>query len=123
MLGNSQCTAKQQFDNLAQEGKKLLNNISIILAIISANIEEENWSMDKEPKLHKKNKLKTIKTAYDTKLKRYTYNENTTVPENEVIRIELGDIFLHYCFYPDQGTYIRIKDPNKEHSAKSRSIN
>ena len=55
MAGNFQCTTKQQFDNLDQEGKKLLNNI------ISANIEEEDWLMDNEPKLYKNNKLKTIK--------------------------------------------------------------
>ena len=51
-------------------------------------------------------------------LKRYTHSENTVVPENEAIRIKLGDTFLHYCFHPDQGTYIRIKNPNKEQSAK-----
>ena len=44
--------AKQQFDNLDQAGKDILNDL------VESNVKEVDWPAGKEPKFHKKRGLK-----------------------------------------------------------------
>ena len=112
MAGKQPNSAKHQFEHLDQAGKDILNNL------VEADIKEVEWPAGKEPKFDKKRGLKYSQALYDTNLKKYMCNNtNLPFPENEAIKIDLGDSALYYCIHPEEKKYIRIISP-KEMTAK-----
>ena len=104
MVGNHNRTAQSQFEALDTEGKKTLHNA------YTATPEEIEWETDTI--FSGKRNLRTVRVSFDTKLKKYTIPEsNTEVPENEAIKINLGDTFIHYRYHTERKTYVHIPDP------------
>ena len=52
------------------------------------------------------------RVTYDTKAKRYTYQEKT-VPEGEPIRLDIVDSYIYFSYHPTKKEYIMIDTPNR----------
>ena len=116
MVGKQQNPAKQQLENLDQSSKDILNDL------LDSDVEEMDWPAGKEPKFYNKSGLKYLQVLYDTNLKKYVCNDkNVPVLENKVIKIDLVDSELYYCFCPEEEEYIRIKTP-KDMTAKYTTL-
>ena len=49
---------------------------------------------------------------YDNRTKRYIgVNSPLSVPEVNIIKIDLGNNTLHYCYHPTEKSYVRIQPP------------
>ena len=67
----------------------------------------------------KKKAARAIRSVYDTKTKRYIYNNINTVAPDEPIRLELADAFFHFCYCPERNEHIKIDTlPRQEAGAK-----
>ena len=97
--------AKHQWDRLDAEGRRIINEI------LTATPEKVEWSEDTELKFTKKRTTRAIRSAYDTKTKRYTYYDNNIVAPGDPIRLELADAFFHFCYHPERKEHINIDTP------------
>ena len=91
--------AKDLFTELAQDSTE--------------NIE---WPDDHQPKHHPKKGGKYSRVAYDKRTKRYTTIDGKTpsqVPGTEIVKIDLRNSTIHYCYHPVEDKYILYKPPNK----------
>ena len=52
------------------------------------------------------------KVAYDTKAKRYTYQEKT-VPAGELIRLDIPNSYIYFSYHPTKKEYVVINTPNR----------
>ena len=82
--------AKTQWDRLDVEGRNLINGI------LTAETEEIEWPTNTEPKFPKKRTAKTIRMAYDSKTKKYIYNNPSTMALSKAIRLELSEAFFSF---------------------------
>ena len=71
------------------------------------------WPEGAEPKFTRKRTPKATRVAYDTKTKRYTYQDNNAVAAGEPIRLETSDAFFHFGYHPERKEYIRIKSQTR----------
>ena len=73
MVGESQLMeqAKKQWEKLDAEGHKIINDL------ITADTERTVWLENIKPKFTRKKGAKITKVTYNTKAKRYTYQEKT----------------------------------------------
>ena len=98
MSGKSQYReqAKRQWEKLDAEGRKIINDL------IVADQDRTIWPENTEPKFTGKKGVKLIKVAFDTKSKKYmhTYEEKEEVPVKEVIRLDISDAHIYFCFHP-----------------------
>ena len=96
--------AQLQFEALNADGKKTL------CKAYTATPEDIEW--ETEMVFSRKRNQKTVQVSFDTKLKRYTIPEsNTEVPENEAIKINLGNMFIHYRYHIKRKVHVHIPDP------------
>ena len=88
--------AKKQWEKLDAKGYKIINNL------IVADKDRTIWSENTEPKFNGKKGAKLIKVAFDTKSKKYMYahKEKEEVPVEEVIRLDIPDAHIYFCFHP-----------------------
>ena len=102
--------AKKQWEKLDVEGRKIINDL------IVADKDRTIWLENTEPKFTGKKGVKLIKVAFDTKSKKYThaYEEKEEVPVNEVIRLDLPDVHIYFCFHPTKNEYVVIDAPNRQ---------
>ena len=84
---------KTQWERLDMEGRNVINGI------LTARTEEVEWPTNTEPKFQKKKTAKPIRTAYDSKMRRYIYSDTSTVPQGKPIKLELSEAFLHICYH------------------------
>ena len=106
MAGTNQAnrTAQQQFEALNADAKKTLRDA------YTATPEEIDW--DSDTVYSKRKNQKTIRVSFDTKLKRYTTTESSSiVPEEEAIKVHLGDTYIHYRYHSEMETHVHIPDP------------
>ena len=99
MMGVQYHQALDQYKELDKEGKDTLKRT------IAAPLEEVEWPKNEMPKFHKKRNLKPICVNYDTKVTLYMTNYMPIDPR-EVIKIDLGDTSLHYCWHSERKMYI-----------------
>ena len=52
------------------------------------------------------------KVAYNTKAKRYTYQEKT-VPVGELIRVDISNSYIYFSCHPTKKEYVVINAPNR----------
>ena len=103
---------KEKFEGLDQPAKDLLKEL------VNAKVEEIEWPEDHTPKFHPKKATRHSRVAYDTITKKYTgVDTSITVPEVNIIKIDLGDNALHYCYHPTKKMYVRVQPP-KDFQAK-----
>ena len=96
---------KYQWDRLNVEGCKIINKI------LTATPEKVEWLEGTEPKFTRKTTTKATRVAYDTKMKRYTYHNNSVIVAREPISLETSDAFFHFCYHPERKQHIRIESP------------
>ena len=65
-----------------------------------------------EPKFIGKKGAKMTRVTYDTKAKRYTYQENR-VPAGELIRLDIPDLYIYFSYHPTKREYVVIDAPNR----------
>ena len=65
-----------------------------------------------EPKFTRKKGAKMTKVAYDTKAKRYTYQEKT-VPVGELIKLHIPNSYIYFSYYPAKKEYVMIDTQNR----------
>ena len=82
---------KYQWDRLDMEGHRIRNEI------LTATPEKVEWPEDTKPKFTRKRTTRAIRAAYDTKMKRYMYHDNSIVAAGEPIRLETAGTFFHFC--------------------------
>ena len=101
--------AKKQWEKLDAEGHKIINDL------IVADKDRTIWLENTEPKFTGKKGAKLIKVAFDTKSKKYThaYEEKEEVPVEEVIRLDIPDAHIYFCFHPTKNEYVVIDAPNR----------
>ena len=101
--------AKKQWEKLDAEGRKIINDL------ILADKDRTVWPENTEPKFTRKKGAKLIKVAFNTKSKKYThaYKEKEEVPVEEVIRLDIPDAHIYFCFYPTKNEYVMIDAPNR----------
>ena len=101
--------AKKQWEKLDAEGHKIINDLLV------ADKDKTVWPENTEPKFTRKKGAELIKVAFDTKSKKYThtYEEKEEVPVEEVIRLDIPDAHIYFCFYPTKNEYIMIDAPNR----------
>ena len=88
--------AEITFDALDQAAKDLLTELA---QDSSENIE---WPDDHQPKHHPKKGGRYSHIAYDKRTKRYTTIDGKTpsqVPGTEIMKIDLGNSAIHYCYH------------------------
>ena len=114
MTGNNYFnrTAQQQFKALDADTKRTLHTA------YTEEQKEIEWKT--KTVYNKKKNQRIVQVSFDTKLKWYTaLDSNTIAPENEAIKVHLGDTFIHYRYHPDRKIHIHILDPPRsEASAK-----
>ena len=106
MAGTNQVnrTAQQQFEVLDVDAKKTLCDT------YTATLEEIDW--DSNTVYSKRKTQKTIRVSFDTKLKRYTTTESSSiVPDEEAIKVHLSDTYIHYRYHLERETHVHIPDP------------
>ena len=94
-------------------GKTLVGQIrhgrcNLINGILTVEAEKIEWPEDAEPKFTKKRATSAIRSAYDTKTKRYIYNNTNTVAPSKPIRLELGDVLFHFCYHLVRKEHVKI---------------
>ena len=101
--------AEITFDMLDQAAKDLLTRLA---QDSSENIE---WPDDHQPKHHPKKGSRCSCIAYDKRTKRYTTIDGkpSQVPGTEIMKINLGNSAIHYCYHPVEEDYILYKPPNE----------
>ena len=69
-----------------------------------------------EPEFTRKKGAKLIKVAFDTKSKTYmhTYEGKEEVPVEEVIRLDIPDAHIYFCFHPTKNEYVVIDASNRQ---------
>ena len=84
MAGESQLMeqAKKQWEKLDAEGHKIINDL------ITEDTERALWPENTEPNVTRKKGAKMTRVTYDTKAKRYTYQEKP-VPPGEPFRLDI----------------------------------
>ena len=110
--------AEITFDALDQAAKDLLTELA------QDSAENIEWPDDHQPKHHPKKGGKYSYIAYDKRTKRYTTIDSKTpnqVPGTEIMKINLGNSAIHYCYHPVEDEYILYKPPN-EFQAKYMAI-
>ena len=102
--------AKKQWEKLDVEGCKIINDL------IVADKDRTIWLENTEPKFTGKKGAKLIKVAFDTKSKKYmhTYKEKEEVPVDEVIRLDIPDVHIYFCFHRTKNEYVVIDAPNRQ---------
>ena len=105
MAGESQLMeqTRKQWEKIDAEGRKIFNDL------ITEDTERTVWPENMEPKFTGR---KGAKMTYDTKAKRYTYQENT-VPAGELIRLDIPDSYIYFSYHPTKQKYIMIDAPNR----------
>ena len=108
MAGESQLMeqAKKQWEKLDAEGHKIINDL------ITADTERTVWPEDMESKFTGKKGAKMIRVTYDTKAKRYTYQEKT-VQAGELIRFDIPNSYIYFSYHPIKKENIMIDAPNR----------
>ena len=98
MVGESHLKeqAKFQWGRLDVEGHSLINKI------LTTETEKVEWPENAEPKFTKKRTAKAIRMAYDSKTKKYIYNDTSTVGLSKPIRLELLKTFFHICYHTEK---------------------
>ena len=97
------------FNALDQATKDLLTELA------QDNSENIEWPDDHQPKHHPKKGGRYSCIAYDKRTKRYTTINGKTpsqVPGTEIVKINLGNSVIHYCYNPVKDEYILYKSPN-----------
>ena len=89
--------------------------------ILTAETEEVEWIANTEPKFLKKRMADAITTTYDSKTKKYIYNNTSTMPPSKPIRLELSQAFLHFSYHPERKEDIKI-DPPAQQEAGTRYV-
>ena len=98
--------AKDKFESLNQPAKDLLTEL------VNTEVEDREWPEDHKPKLHPKKGTKHSRVAFDKRTRRYTSLDAAfSVPEVNIIKIDLGNNALHYCFHPTKQVYVRVQKP------------
>ena len=85
--------AKKQWEKIDTEGHKIINDL------ITEDTERTVWLENTEPKFTGKKGTKMTRVTYDTRAKRYTYQDNT-VPEGEPIRLDTPDLYIYSSYHP-----------------------
>ena len=95
MVGESQlmAQAKKQWEKIDAEGCKIINDL------ITEDTERAVWPENTEPKFTRKKGAKITRVTYDTKAKRYTYQEKT-VPAGELIRLDIPNSYSYFSYHP-----------------------
>ena len=108
MAGESQLMeqAKKQWEKLDAKGRKIINDL------ITEVTERTVWPENTEPKFTGKKGAKMTRVTYDTKAKRYTYQEKT-VPAGEPIRLDIPNSYIYFSYHPSKKEYIMIDAPNR----------
>ena len=108
MAGESQLMeqAKKQWEKLDAEDCKIINDL------ITADTERTVWLESMEPKFTGKKGAKMTKVTYDTKAKRYTYQEKT-VPAGELIMLDIPNSYIYFTYHPTEKEYVVIDAPNR----------
>ena len=86
-----------------------MEGCSLINEILTVETEKVEWPANAEPKFMKKKTSKAIRSAYDSKMKRYIYNDTSTMAPGEPIRLELSEAFFHFCYHPERKEHIKIE--------------
>ena len=98
--------AKKQWEKLDAEGRKIINNL------LTADADRTEWLENTEPKFTRKKGAKMTKVTYDTKAKRYTYQEKT-VPAGETIRLDIPNSYIYFSYHPAKKEYVMIDALNR----------
>ena len=96
--------AKKQWEKLDAEGHKIINNL------LMTDVERAEWPENTEPKFTRKRGAKITKVTYDTKAKRYTYQDSTSGRTDQVRHSKL----IHLLQLPSsKKEYVMIDAPNR----------
>ena len=98
--------AKKQWEKLDAEARKIINDL------LTADTERTVWPKNTKPKFTRKKGAKMTKVTYDTKAKRYTYQEKT-VPAGEPIRLDIPNSYICFSYHPTKKEYVVIDTPNR----------
>ena len=108
MSGQYREQAEKQWEKLDGEGRKIINDL------IVENKDRTIWPENIEPKFTRKKGAKLIKVAFDTKSKKYTHAyEEKEVPVKEVIRLDIPDAHIYFCFHQTKNKYVVIDAPSR----------
>ena len=101
---------KDTFNVLDQAAKDLLTELA------QENADNIEWPEDHQPKHHPKKGGKYSRIAYDKRTKRYTTTDGNTpsqVPGTKIMKIDLGNSTIHYCYHLIKDEYVIYKPPNE----------
>ena len=119
MISNLPRTAENTSrDYLKGSHNNKCEDLKELIRILNTEVEEIEWPEDHAPKFHPKKATKHSWVAYDKRTKKYTgIDTPLIVPEVEIIKIDLGNNVLYYCYHPTEKAYIRVQ-PLKDFQAK-----
>ena len=82
----------------------------------SSRQRQNNMAGKHRTKVYRKERSKIDKVAFDTKSKKYmlTYEEKEEVLAEEVIRLDIPDAHIYFCFHPTKNEYVVIDAPNRQ---------